>query len=110
MVPLFEHQHERRGSKYGFSQSAVSADVSEILLLILLRYGQETFRNEGSLDLEHTCLVDCFSKSLTYGHKLAPVRERQLEQALAEVAHIWPKLTPQSKAADFFWYRSISGI
>ena len=89
-------------TKFRFSQSAVSEDVSEIVLLILLRYGQEAFRNEGSLDLEHTCLVDCFSRSITYGHKLAPVRERQLERAFAEVAHIWPKLTPQSKATDFF--------
>ena len=89
-------------TKFRLSQSEVSADVSEILLLILLRYGQAAFQSEGPLDLERTCLVDCFSRDITYGHRLAPVRDRQLDQALVEISRIWPKLTPQSKATDFF--------
>lgn len=89
-------------TKFRFSKSKVGADTSDILLLILLRYGQELFRGKGLLDIERTCLVDCFSKAVIYGHTLAPIRERQLEQTLAEVARIWPKLTPSSKTSDFF--------
>jgi hypothetical protein len=91
---------------FGISESGHKEDAA--LLRPFLRSSRISLRRaavlaaEGVLDHEHTCLVDCFSRTITYGHKLAAVRERQLEQGLAEVARIWPKLTPQSKATDFF--------
>jgi len=81
-------------TKFRFSKSEVSADSSEIILLTLLKFGQEQSRDGRQLDPEHTKLIDCFNRNVIFGHTLPRVREHQLAMALREIVAIWPTITP----------------
>lgn len=79
-------------TKFRFSKSKVSEDESEIVLLLLLKYGVAQATDMLRFDPEETRLVDCFSKNVIEGHRLARVRETQLETALKEIRRVWPTI------------------
>lgn len=81
-------------TKFRFSKSKVAADASEIVLLLLLRFGQARSGNGLQIDPGHTKLVDCFARNVVQGHALPRVREQQLSAALRQVVALWPTIRP----------------
>jgi hypothetical protein len=79
-------------TKLRFSKSKVSEDSSEVILLILMKYGQQLSHDSYQLDPERTRLVDCFSKTIFLGHKIPRFRESQLAAAVAEIEKMWPRI------------------
>lgn len=79
-------------TKFRFSKSKVSEDESEIILLLLLKYGVAQATDGFRFDPESTRLVDCFSKRVIEGHRLSRVRETQLESALKDLRRLWPTI------------------
>lgn len=89
-------------TKLRFSKSKVALDASEIILLVLLGYGQNLLAPGSRLDAEQTKVVDCYANTIIAGHQLPAIRSRQLESALAEIARIWPRVHAGSTFSDFF--------
>jgi hypothetical protein len=81
-------------TKLRFSKSKVSEDASEIVLLLLLKHGQLQSVGGKQIDPTHTKLIDCFAKTIVEGHSIPRLRERQLAEALSEIANLWPKVPP----------------
>lgn len=79
-------------TKFRFSQSKVSGDASEIILLVLFKYGQQLVVPGFQLDPSATRLVDVHSGNIIFAHTLPRIRESQLQSALREIRHIWPNL------------------
>jgi hypothetical protein len=79
-------------TKFRLSQSRVSGDSSEIILLLLLKYAQRLNYPSLQLDPAETRLVDCFSRTLIPAHTLPRIREQQLQNALREIRRMWPTL------------------
>ena len=79
-------------TKLRISKSKVSADAQEIVLLVLLHYGQQQSHDGLIFSLERTKLIDCFSKSIIPGHTIGRHRDQQLHQALAEIRTFWPSI------------------
>ncbi|HWA27553.1 MAG TPA: hypothetical protein VG734_17995 [Lacunisphaera sp.] len=79
-------------TKFRFSKSKVSEDESEIVLLLLLKYGGAQASEMQRFDPDATRLVDCFSRNVIEGHRLARIRETQLETALREIRRLWPTI------------------
>lgn len=89
-------------TKLYFSMDNMSADVADVALLILLRYGESINKLGGGLDMEHTRLIDCYARRVVRGHDVPAIRSRQLDQAIEEIGKIWPKVSTASSASDFF--------
>lgn len=89
-------------TKLRFSKSKVSADTSEIILLILLEYGRNLLGPGSSLDVSETKIIDCYANAVITGHQLPEIRSKQLQGALAEINRIWSKVTATSRYSDFF--------
>lgn len=89
-------------TKLRFSKSKVSADASEIILLILLEYGRNLLGPGSSLDVRETKIIDCYANAVITGHQLPEIRTKQLQGGLAEINRIWPKVTAASRYSDFF--------
>lgn len=89
-------------TKLRFSKSKVSLDASEIILLVLLGYGQNLLAPGSRLDVEETKVIDCYAKTIIAGHQLPAIRSKQLESALAEIARIWPRVHAGSRYSEFF--------
>lgn len=81
-------------TKLRFSKSKVSADAQEIVLLILLHYGQAQVTSGLRFSLEQTRLIDCFSKTIVFGHEIGRHRYQQLRMGLAEIRRVWPTIAP----------------
>jgi hypothetical protein len=81
-------------TKFRFSKSKVAVDASEIVLLLLLKFGQARSGNGLQIDPQHTKLVDCFARNVILGHALPRVREQQLTAALRQVVALWPTIRP----------------
>ncbi|MDX2186710.1 MAG: hypothetical protein SFV32_07250 [Opitutaceae bacterium] len=79
-------------TKFRFSKSKVSADASEIILLVLLKYGQQLVLPGFHLDPSATRLVDAYSGNIIFAHTLPRIRESQLQSALRDICRIWPTL------------------
>jgi len=79
-------------TKFRFSQSKVSADSSEIILLLVFKYGQRLVFPGFQLDPAETRLIDCYSKTVIPAHTLPRLREQQLQSALREIRQLWPKI------------------
>ena len=79
-------------TKFRFSKSKVSEDESEIIWLLLLKYGVAQAGDGLSFDPAATRLVDCYSKKVVEGHRLSKVRETQLDSALKEIRRMWPSI------------------
>lgn len=79
-------------TKFRFSKSKVSEDESEIILLLLLKYGAAQATGGLRFDPEVTRLVDCFSKKVIEGHRLSRIRETQLGAALKDLRRLWPTI------------------
>lgn len=79
-------------TKFRFSKSKVSADASEIILLVLFKYGQQLNVPGYHLDPSATRLVDVHSGNIIFAHTLPRVRETQLQSALREIRALWPTL------------------
>lgn len=82
-------------TKLRISKSKVSADAQEIVLLVLLHYGQQQSYDGLTFDLEKSKLIDCFSKSIVAGHNIGRHRHHQLHQALSEIRTLWPTIRPR---------------
>jgi hypothetical protein len=78
-------------TKLRFSKSRVSDDASEIILLVLLKFGQRQ-NGERQLDPEGTRLVDCYARNVVAGHTVPRYREQQLSGALREINRLWPTI------------------
>lgn len=89
-------------TKLRFSKSNVSLDASEIILLVLLGYGQNLLGPGSTLDVKETKIIDCYANTIVAGHQLPATRSKQLETSLAEIARIWPRVTSASRYSDFF--------
>lgn len=79
-------------TKLRFSKSKVSADASEIILLVLFKYGQQLAVPGYQLDAENTRLIDCHAGTVIHAHHLPRLRETQLQAALREIHQLWPTL------------------
>lgn len=79
-------------TKFRFSKSKVSEDESEIILLLLLKYGLAQAGDGLRFDPTETRLVDCYSKKVVEGHRLSRVRDAQLDSALKEICRMWPSI------------------
>jgi hypothetical protein len=79
-------------TKLRFSKSKASADTQEIVLLVLLHYGQQQSHDGLVFNLEKTKLIDCFSKTVVAGHTIGRHRDQQLHQALEEIRALWPTI------------------
>jgi hypothetical protein len=82
-------------TKLRFSKSKISADVSEIVLLILHYYGQLQSRTGLQFNFERSKVVDCFSKTVILGHAVGRRRDQQLHQALTLIRWLWPQIEPK---------------
>jgi len=83
-------------TKLRFSKSKVSEDASEIVLLLLLKFGQRRSQDGTQIDPSNTKLVDCFARAVIEGHTLQRIREQQLDAALSEIAGLWPTVRPSA--------------
>lgn len=81
-------------TKFRFSKSKVAADASEIVLLLLLKFGQVRSQQDLQIDPQNTKLIDCFARNVIQGQALPRVREQQLSLALHEVVALWPTIRP----------------
>lgn len=81
--------HDFSYTKLRFSKSKASADVSELILLILLEYGARQSTTLATFRPEQTILVDCFAQTIHRGHSVSAVRQKQLSAALREYRHLW---------------------
>lgn len=81
-------------TKLRFSKSPVSNDASDIVLLVLLKYGQQQSTSTSQLDPSSTKLIDCFARRVITGHSIPRVREVQLARALREIIALWPSIPP----------------
>jgi hypothetical protein len=79
-------------TKFRYSKSKVSEDSSEIILLILLKFGRAQATDHLRFDVESTKLVDCFARVIVPGHRLSAYREKQLTAALDEIRRLWPTI------------------
>lgn len=82
-------------TKLRFSKNKISADVSEIVLLILHYYGQTQSRTGVPFNFELSKVIDCFSKTIVPGHAVGRNRDQQLHQALAQIKWLWPRIEPK---------------
>ncbi|MCE0499104.1 MAG: hypothetical protein LV481_14280 [Methylacidiphilales bacterium] len=85
-------------TKLRISKSRASADAQEIVLLVLLHYGQQQSHDELVFSLEKTKLIDCFSKTIIAGHTIGRHRDHQLHKALAEIRTLWPTIKPRDES------------
>lgn len=81
-------------TKLRFSKSKVSADASELILQILIEFGRRQEKDDNTLDIASTRLLDCFAKSVIFGHTLPKLREQQLRNALREYQSLWRIVQP----------------
>jgi hypothetical protein len=81
-------------AKLRFSKSRVSADASEIILLILLEFGRRQATEGMNFDIPNSRLVDCFASNVILGHNLPQIRSTQLRTALVEYRHLWASAEP----------------
>ena len=89
-----DHQAGRVAfTKFRFSKSKASFDESEIILLTLLKFGEDRNWPGMHFDLRASQLIDCFAKTVIRGHQLPAIREKQLAAALAEIRRLWPAIT-----------------
>jgi hypothetical protein len=79
-------------TKLRISKSKVSADAQEIVLLVLLHYGQQQSHEGLTFNMELTRLIDCFSNTIVFGHAIPRHRHQQLHSALAEIRTLWPNV------------------
>lgn len=79
-------------TKFRFSKSKVSADSSEVILLVLLKYAQRLNLPGLQVDPEETRLVDCYSRTVIPAHTLPRLREQQLQSAVREIRRLWPTI------------------
>lgn len=82
-------------TKLRFSKDKYSADASEIVLLLLLIYGQQRNDQRVRFDLDKTKLIDCFGQAVIEGHRIPDYRQQQLDKALKEIVSIWDQITPR---------------
>lgn len=87
-------------TKFRFSKSKVSADSSEIILLLLLKYGQTLSQSGWQLEPAETRLIDCHARQVLHGHLLPRYREQQLQAALQEIRRLWPHLKRPERKPD----------
>lgn len=85
-------------TKLRFSKSKISADVSEIVLLILHHYGITQSRTGLQFDFEQSKVVDCFSRTVIFGHAIGRHRNHQLHEALKRICYLWPQVEPKNGA------------
>ena len=76
-------------TKLRFSKSAASADASELILLVLLEYGNRQNSALATFRPDQTILVDCFARTIHRGHRLPAIRRHQLSAALREYRNLW---------------------
>ena len=76
-------------TKLRFSKSRVSADASEIILLILLEFGRRQATDRMNFDIPNSRIVDCFAGIVVLGHNLPQIRSAQLQSALNEYRRLW---------------------
>lgn len=102
--PEITTRHPKTGlfslTKFRFSKSKVSADSSEVILLLLLKYGQSLSRSGWQLEPAETRLVDCHARLVLHGHTLHRFREQQLQTALREIRRLWPHLKRPERKPD----------
>lgn len=79
-------------TKLRFSKNKVSADASEIILLVLIKFGQRQESVSFTFERENTMLVDCHSRTIFRGHLIPKLRERQLALALREYRLLWSQI------------------
>ena len=84
-------------TKLRFSKNKVSADVSEIVLLILHYYGRVQSRIGVPFNFELSKVIDCFSKTIIPGHAVGRNRDQQLHEALARIQWLWPRIEPKDR-------------
>jgi hypothetical protein len=89
-------------TKLRFSKSEVSIDASDIVLLLLLKYGQKQSTDTAQFDAQGSKLVDCYAKTIVAGHSIAAIREQQLNAALREIVALWPSIQPRGASGDSF--------
>lgn len=89
ILTRLENSRDFSYTKLRFSKSKVSADSSEIILLILLEYGRRQSSSLASFRPDETVLVDCFARTVHRGHRLPAIRGRQLAAALSEYRNLW---------------------
>jgi hypothetical protein len=94
-------------TKFYFSQNKVSADAAEIILLILIKYGQTYPRPGLRFDLENTKLIDCHGRTIIHGHTIGRHREQQLRDAVEDINRLWPLI--QRNPKDPFLYEGPGG-
>ena len=82
-------------TKLRFSKSKITADVSEIVLLLLHHYGQGQNRPGLEFNFENSKVVDCFSKLVIWGHAVGRQRHQQLHKALQRINWLWPRIEPK---------------
>jgi len=82
-------------TKLRISKSKVSEDAQEIVLLVLLHYGQQQSHGNLIFSMELTKLIDCFSRTVVFGHTIPRHRHQQLHSALAEIRTLWPNVLPR---------------
>jgi len=73
----------------------ISEDAQEIVLLVLLHYGQQQSHGNLIFSMELTKLIDCFSRTVVFGHTIPRHRHQQLHSALAEIRTLWPNVLPR---------------
>jgi hypothetical protein len=76
-------------TKFRFSKSQVSADASEIILLVLVEYGLRQNSALATFRPNATILVDCFARTVHRAHLVPAARKRQLAAALQDYRRIW---------------------
>jgi hypothetical protein len=79
-------------TKLRFSKDKFSVDTQELVLLVLLHYGQQQSHPEMRFSIEKSKLVDCLSKTVTFGHEIDRCRHQQLQRTLSEVRELWPAI------------------
>jgi len=79
-------------TKLRFSKDKYSADAAEIGLLLLLIYGHAQVQPRIQFDIEKSKLIDCFSNSVIEGHRIPNYRQKQLDDALREIASVWDQI------------------
>lgn len=88
-------------TKLRFSKSRISADSSEIVLLLILKYAQQLPVAGFQLDPQETRLVDCYSRTVVPAHTLPRLRENQLQAALREIRRLWPTIHGRDSDGEF---------
>lgn len=89
-------------TKFYFSKHKVSADAADIVMLLLIKYGQAYPRPGLCFDLEATKLIDFYAAKIIHGHTIPRHREQQLLDALKDIQRRWPMIQPKPRKGFFY--------